>query len=179
MNRPSRAGPGPAAGSWSAAAAEAADLPGLADLMAASPLLQRYGATRETSLAALEQAHQRHDLLLTARPASGPPLGMVWVITSPMLTGAAYLRLLLVADPMQRAGLGARLLAAAEEHVRSRANHMFLLVTRDNAGARRFYERWGYRHVGDLPDHAVPGIDEALYHKALRPHGARLAAPGM
>jgi hypothetical protein len=51
---------------------------------------------------------------------------------------------------------------------------MVLLVTADNAGARRFYARHGYRHVGDLPRFAAPGLDEALYQKALRPHEERL-----
>ena len=48
-------------------------------------------------------------------------------------------------------------------------------ATTDNVGARRFYERHGYRHVGDLPGLARPGIDEALYWKTLRPHDERLS----
>ena len=170
------AAPGPAADSWIVATAAPADLPPLANLMAASPLLRRYGLTRDAALAALERALRAGDLLLTVRTTDGPPVGMAWIIRSPMLTGAAYLRLLLVAEAAQRAGLGARLLGVAEGRARESANHMFLLVTTDNVGARRFYERWGYRHVGDLPELAVPGIDEALYVKALRPHGDRLPA---
>jgi ribosomal protein S18 acetylase RimI-like enzyme len=100
--------------------------------------------------------------------------GMAWVLPSRILTGAAYLRLLLVAEGRQRAGLGAALLAAAEAATRTVANHLVLVVTTDNFGARRFYERHGYRHVGDLPGLARPGLDEALYWKALRPHGGRL-----
>ena len=72
------------------------------------------------------------------------------------------------------AGVGASLLAAAETAARAVANHLALLATTDNAGARRFYERLGYRHVGDLPGLARPGLDEALYWKTLRPHGERL-----
>ena len=40
--------------------------------------------------------------------------GLAWVLPSRILTGAAYLRLLLVAEGRQRAGTGAALLAAAE-----------------------------------------------------------------
>jgi GNAT superfamily N-acetyltransferase len=96
------------------------------------------------------------------------------VIGSRILTGAAYLRLLLLVEDRQGAGLGARLLAAAETEASRRANHLVLLVTSDNAGARRFYARRGYRHVGDLPGFARPGLDEALYHKPLRSRHARL-----
>ena len=96
------------------------------------------------------------------------------MIRSRILTGAAYLRLLLVAPDRQSGGVGSRLLSHAEAHAREFANHMVLLVTADNARARRFYERHGYRHAGDLPGFAAPGLDEALYQKPLRPHGERL-----
>jgi ribosomal protein S18 acetylase RimI-like enzyme len=89
-----------------------------------------------------------------------------------VLNGAAYLRLLLVAEPGH--GLGERLLAAAEAAARERANHLYLLATTDNAAARRFYERRGYRHIGDLPGLVRVDLDEALYHKALRAHAERI-----
>ncbi len=155
-------------------AAGVGDLSALAELMAASPLIMRYGATYAAALAALEAAHRAGDLLLIGRAPDGAPVGLAWVIGSRILTGAAYLRLLLVAEGRQGHGLGARLLAAAEAEARAWANHLVLLTTTDNAGGRRFYERHGYRHVGDLPSFAVPGLDEALYHKPLRPHGDRL-----
>ncbi|HEV8676051.1 MAG TPA: GNAT family N-acetyltransferase [Methylomirabilota bacterium] len=157
------------------APATAEDLPVLAELMAASSLLLRYGTTRDTALAALVRARRAGDVLLTGRPAGAPPRGLAWVIPSRILTGAAYLRLLLVAPSEQRTGLGARLLAAAENRARGGANHLVLLVTADNTGARRFYERHEYRHVGDLPDFARPGLAEALYQKALRPPADRLS----
>jgi ribosomal protein S18 acetylase RimI-like enzyme len=150
------------------------DLPVLAELMAASPLLARYRTTWEGAMAALESAWRGGDVLLVAREDAASPLGLAWVIRSRVLTGAAYLRLLLVAEDRQRGSIGGRLLREAEDQAREFANHLVLLVTTDNTGARRFYERHGYRHVGDLPGFAVPGIDEALYQKALRPHGDRL-----
>ncbi len=47
--------------------------------------------------------------------------------------------------------LGERLLRASEDQVRATSNYLYFLVTRDNLHARRFYERRGYRQVGDLP----------------------------
>ena len=154
--------------------ARAEDLAALAGLMAASPLLRRYGATRDTALAALESGHRAGDRLLVGRTDEGAPLGLAWLVGSRILTGAAYLRLLLVAEGAQGRGLGARLLAAGEVEARGWANHLVLLATIDNTAARRFYERHGYRYVGDLPGFTAPGLDEALYQKALRPHGERL-----
>jgi GNAT superfamily N-acetyltransferase len=151
------------------------DLPALAALMARSPLLGRYGVTRDAALTALEAGHRAGDLLLVGQASDGVPLGLAWVIGSRILTGAAYLRLLLIADGEEGHGLGARLLSAAEAEARGWANHLVLLATTDNAGARRFYERHGYRHVGDLPDLARPGLGEALYFKTLRSHADRLS----
>jgi GNAT superfamily N-acetyltransferase len=143
--------------------------------MAASPFLRRYGVTVRSGRAALAAARAAGDRLIVAAGRDDRPVGMAWVVPSRALTGAAYLRLLLVAETCQGAGVGAALLAAAERAARPLANHLALLATTDNAGARRFYERHGYRHVGDLPGLARPGLDEALYWKTLRPHGARLS----
>jgi GNAT superfamily N-acetyltransferase len=142
--------------------------------MAASPLLRRYGATRRTALAALARGRAAGDRVIAAVAPDGRLAGLAWVVPGRILTGAAYLRLLLVAGNRQRAGAGAALLAAAEAAARAVANHLVLLATTDNAGARRFYARHGYRHVGDLPGLARPGLDEALYWKTLRGHRVRL-----
>jgi GNAT superfamily N-acetyltransferase len=161
-----------------------AELPALAALMAQSPLLGRYRVAYRAALASLQDAHAAGDALLVARldaadqGANAPPragaaiaiiAGFAWLTFAPrMLGGAAYLRLLLVAEAYQGHGLGARLLAAVERRARERgANHLYLLATTDNHRARRFYAHHGYRHVGDLPGLMWPDLDEALYHKPL------------
>jgi GNAT superfamily N-acetyltransferase len=146
----------------------------LAALMAGSPLLRRYGTTSRAATDVLTKARAAGDHVIVAATLGGPAMGLAWVVPSRILTRAAYLRLLLVSKERQRAGVGAALLAAAETAARKVANHMVLLATTDNAGARRFYARHGYRHVGDLPRLTRPGLDEALYWKTLRPHKARL-----
>jgi len=143
-------------------------------MMTASPLLRRYGGTRGGALRALTQGIRSGDHVIVAASSDGRPVGMAWILPSRILTGAAYLRLLLVAEGRQRAGVGAALMAATEAAARGIANHLVLLATTDNAGARRFYARLGYRYVGRFPDFARPGLDEALYWKALRPHDRRL-----
>jgi GNAT superfamily N-acetyltransferase len=149
------------------------DVPALAAMMAASPLLKRYGTTRRTALDALTRGLRSGDRLIVAALPDGRLVGLAWILPSRILTGAAYLRLLLIAKGAQRAGTGTELLTAAEAASRLIANHLILLVTTDNAGARRFYKRHGYRHVGNLRGLARPGLDEALYWKSLRRHGRR------
>ncbi len=146
--------------------ADVSDLPALASLMASSPLLARYRTTYDGALASLSAALAAGDVLLVhGQPADA----FAWITFAPrMLNGAAYLRLLLVTSPSR--GVGAALLHAGETLSRERsARHLYLLVTTDNARARRFYERHEYRHVGDLPGLVWPDLDEALYHKRLVP----------
>ncbi|CAN5229027.1 hypothetical protein BH18CHL2_BH18CHL2_06190 [soil metagenome] len=92
--------------------------------------------------------------------------GVAWLILTRAFDGAAYLRLLLVAEGEQSRGVGAALLSRAERRAReARSRHLALLVTGTNRRARNFYEREGYRLVGILPGYVRPGIDEALYVK--------------
>ena len=154
------------------APAHADQAPELARLMAASPLLQRYRVTYGSALRSVSAAILEGDVVLCCRGRTGLD-GFAWLSLGPrILNGAAYLRLLLVARPAN--GIGSRLLAAIEDAARVHANHLYLLATTDNNQARRFYERRGYRHVGDLPALAWPDLDEALYHKPLRNYAERL-----
>ena len=157
---------------WTVDEATPADFGALAELMAASPLLRRYGVSDESARASLDDARRAGDLLLVCR-RDGRPAGLAWAMRTRILGGGGYLRLLLVVEDRQRLGIGGRLLRAAEERARTWGDQMYLLATTDNDGARRFYERWGYRHIGVLPALVAPGIDEALYHKPLRPIGDR------
>ena len=162
---------------WIVDSARREDLPGLAQMMADSPLLQRYGVCLESAQASLESALTENDLLLVGRPASeGRVAGLAWVMRARILDGGAYLRLLLIRDAWQGGGLGGLLLESAEAAGHAWGHHMYLLVTVDNARARRFYERRGYRHVGDLPGLVLAELDEALYHKTLGSHRHRQSA---
>jgi GNAT superfamily N-acetyltransferase len=155
------------------APASVADLPEMARLMAGSGLLQRYRVTEPEALRWLQEAFDAGDVLLVSRNHS--LTGLAWLSFAPrVLNGAAYLRLLLVAENAGGTGIGSQLLAAAEARARATSNHLYLLATTDNTAARRFYERHGYHHVGDLPGLVWPDLDEALYHKALRPHSQRI-----
>jgi ribosomal protein S18 acetylase RimI-like enzyme len=147
--------------------AASSHLPAVAALMASSALLRRYGVTTPGARASLKEARGARDLLLVAL---GPDVvGFAWVIATRALDRSAYLRLLLVAEGRRSAGIGDALLAAAERiSRRNRARHLVLLVTKTNRRARTFYERHGYRHVGDLRRFVRPTIDEALYAKDFR-----------
>jgi GNAT superfamily N-acetyltransferase len=146
------------------------DLTALAELMAGSPLLRRYGMSRDGALESLSAALQHGDVVLIARSDDGSPEGIAWLQHLRGFGAAAYLRLVLVAEDQQRRGLGERLLTEAERRAATWSRHLLVLTTADNDGARRFYERLGYRQVGRLEQLVLPDVDELLYHKALHTH---------
>ena len=86
--------------------------------------------------------------------ANGFPVGQVWIdYARKPEEGCALLWAVRVMPPFQRTGIGARLVGAAERHIRGRAVPWAEVgVERHNAMARRFYERLGYRFVGTLSE---------------------------
>ncbi|HET6436477.1 MAG TPA: GNAT family N-acetyltransferase [Anaeromyxobacter sp.] len=144
-----------------------ADLPALALGLAELPLLRRYGRSAARLLSTLETALSRGEGLLLAEQR-GLPAGLAWYLPSGTLALGGYLRLLAVLEGFQGRGLGAALLAAYEAEVARESAHSFLLTSRSNEDAQRFYERHGYRSVGLLPALVLPDEDEALYWKRLR-----------
>jgi ribosomal protein S18 acetylase RimI-like enzyme len=140
----------------------------IANLILASPLLRRYGVTARGVRAGLGRAFRERDTLLVALDGDAV-VGLAWFIRTAALDRSTYLQLLLVAESHQSRGLGASLVARGEREARaSGSRHMVMLVTKTNRRARWFYERHGYRHVGDLPGFVRREIAETLYLKSWR-----------
>ena len=147
-------------------AARPAHVNAIADLIAESPLLHRYGVTARGARTSLAEALHQRDIVLVAMDGA-TVVGFAWALWTRALDRSAYLRLLLVAEGRQSRGTGAALLERVEREARkARCRHLALLVTKDNRRARSFYESHGYAHVGDLPGFVRPGITEALYLKS-------------
>jgi len=83
------------------------------------------------------------------------------------VVGSPYLATIAVDEPFRSQGIGAELIAFAEDYFRGHARHMFLCVSSFNPRARALYERLGYRQVGELPDYLIDGASELLMHKRL------------
>jgi GNAT superfamily N-acetyltransferase len=149
------------------------DLAALPPLAVGQPLFVRYGLEAGGLLSSLSGALAKGDGLLLAEEL-GRPLGFAWWSPRGAFARSPYLRLLVVAAEASGRGVGGSLLGAVETRAFGRAADLFLLVTEENHGARRFYGRHGYRDVGTLPDCVVPGITEVLMRKRRpEPRGAR------
>ena len=140
----------------------------IANLMGASPLLQRYGVTARGARVGIGKGLRRRDTIYVAVDGTAV-VGLAWFSKTPAFDRTMYLQLLLVAETHQSRGVGALLLARGEREARAAGcRHMMFLVTKSNRGARAFYERHGYEHVGNLPGFVRPEIDETLYLKTWR-----------
>jgi GNAT superfamily N-acetyltransferase len=142
------------------------DVGEVARLVAATPLWQRYGLTEEKAAAALVEGLDRGDALRVADEA-GRPVGFFWVLARGMFGRSPYLKWIGVAPGSTGGGLGQLLLRGAEAAAAAVKPELFLLCSDFNGGARRFYEREGYRQVGELPAYVLPDVNEVLYFKRL------------
>ncbi len=82
---------------------------------------------------------------------AGFPVAQAWIdVARRAPEGVAVLWAVRVMPLLQGRGIGARLLAAAEAEIRRRGLSVAEIgVEKDNAGARRLYERLGYRLSGE------------------------------
>ena len=80
-----------------------------------------------------------------------------------------YLQTVIVAPDAQGKGIGSQLVEFAEDRIFKESPNAFLCVSSFNSGARRLYERLGYRYVGELSDYIVRGHSELLFRKTRGP----------
>lgn len=94
------------------------------------------------------------------------PLGLV-LLAEHGLAGSPYIASIAVDEAARNRGIGSVLLRFAEERYLDSHEHIFLLVSSFNLRARRLYEHFGYRQVGEIPDYIVAGHSERIMHKRL------------
>ncbi len=80
-----------------------------------------------------------------------------------------YLQLLAIHPDQRGSGLGAQLLAFAEERIFQQSPNAFLCVSDFNLRAQKFYEHHGYQRIGELSDFLVQGRSEILLRKTKGP----------
>lgn len=94
------------------------------------------------------------------------PSGII-IIDPKGVAGSPYIKSIAVYPEFRGKGVGATLLSFAEELFRSRSKYIFLCVSSFNLRAQKFYEKNGYKVVGELKDYIIKGASELLIHKRL------------
>jgi ribosomal protein S18 acetylase RimI-like enzyme len=98
---------------------------------------------------------------------NGKPCGAM-ILHPRGLASSPYLKSIVVASEYRSRGIGAALLEFAENLFCRTARHLFLCVSSFNIRAMVFYERLGYKKVGEFKDYIINGESEILMHKRLR-----------
>ncbi len=80
-----------------------------------------------------------------------------------------YIQTVCAAEELRGTGVGTALVAFAEERIFRDFRNCFICVSDFNHGARRLYERLGFRLVGELTDYVVAGHSELLLRKSIGP----------
>ncbi|KVD04127.1 acetyltransferase [Burkholderia ubonensis] len=96
-------------------------------------------------------------ILLVAERADGRVVGTVQLITAlpENQPHRADVAKMLVHRDARRQGVGARLMAAADDAARAAGKAVLVLDTVTGSDAARLYERAGWRRVGDVPNYAL------------------------
>lgn len=94
---------------------------------------------------------ERGENLMLVAEANGFPVAQAWInLVARASLGAGLLWAVRVFPALRGMGIGSRLLSAAEEALRRRGvAHADIGVEKENEGARRLYERVGYRVLGE------------------------------
>jgi [ribosomal protein S18]-alanine N-acetyltransferase len=139
-----------------------------ASLMLAIPLWAQYGMTPGRARAAFAAVGDGTSSGIVAEE-NGRVIGFIVFRVTGTFVHSGYIHDVGVALEAQNRGVGTSLMDAAETEIFRHGPNVFLLVSESNSGAHRFYERRGYRRIGDIPDYIRQGITEILYRKTLAP----------
>ncbi len=105
------------------------------------------------------------ELFIARSSDAAPPIG--FILLAPYgFAGSPYIASIAVTADGRSRGVGAQLLAFAEERYRDRS-HLFLLVSSFNHRAQQFYRRHAFEFVGELKDYLVSGHSELIFRKRL------------
>lgn len=80
-----------------------------------------------------------------------------------------YIQSIVVKSQHRRQGVGKRFMQYLECRIFREQPNVFICVSSFNRGAKRLYEKLGYKTVGELKDYIVQGHSEILMRKSRAP----------
>jgi ribosomal-protein-alanine N-acetyltransferase len=94
------------------------------------------------------------------------PAGII-ILDPQGIAGSPYIKSIAVYPEFRGEGIGTMLLNFAEDLFRADAKHFFICVSSFNERARKLYEKFGFKAVGEFRDFIIEGASEILMHKRL------------
>ena len=84
-------------------------------------------------------------------------------------TFAGYIQTICIGDGYRGYGLGTKLLQFCEERILKISPNVFICVSSFNKGAKRLYDEFGFKLVGELDNFVKEGFSELLLRKTVGP----------
>ena len=100
----------------------------------------------------------------------GEPVGLCYTVPEALTEETWNMLALGVRADLQGAGLGAALVAAAEQHLRDKGQRLLIVETSGKDGfalARKFYAQNGYEAEARIRDFWAEGDDKVVFRKVL------------
>ena len=139
-----------------------------AELMASSDPWRRLGRTLEQSYQIVRDPAREVYVALDTLASDEPRVaGFIVLVMQGAFVG--YIQSVAVRADCRGQGLGTALIALAERRILRETPNVFVCASSFNPGARRLYERLGYKVVGELTDYIVRGHSEFLLRKTTGP----------
>ncbi len=139
-----------------------------AEIVAKNKLWQRYGTDYDRAYAILMEAIQEERTIYSARIFE-QVAGFIWFDLWGTFYHSGYVRWIAVHPDFQGKGIGNILMQFAEDKIFQKGPNVFLLVSDFNTEAQMFYQKRGYKKVGELEDYYKKGITEWIYRKSKGP----------
>jgi ribosomal protein S18 acetylase RimI-like enzyme len=136
------------------------------DALCQSTLGERYFSSPGSAENAILEGIRRENLYVAL--IGEECAGFTYTIPKGAFHGFPYLHIIAVKQEYRNKGIGKALLDYSEKIACAMADKLFLVVADYNPGAKRFYERNGYRQVGEIPGLYRPGVTEYLMVKDLK-----------
>jgi ribosomal protein S18 acetylase RimI-like enzyme len=80
-----------------------------------------------------------------------------------------FIRAICVDSDFRGRSIGTKMIDMIERRVFKASPNLFIMVSSFNFGAKKLYERLGFKEVGVLKDYVVKGSDELLLRKSICP----------
>lgn len=144
------------------------DVSAAAEIIANNALWQRYGTDYDSAYTILMEALKEQRTIYSAR-IFDQFSGFIWFDLWGTFYHSGYIRWIAVHPDFQGKGVGKILMQFAENKIFKNASNVFLLVSDFNVQAQAFYQKRGYKKVGELEDYYKKGITELIYRKSRGP----------
>lgn len=141
------------------------DVAPAAEIIAKNELWQRYDMNYDRAYSILMEAVKEERTIYSARIFE-QVAGFIWFDLWGTFYHSGYIRWIAVHPDFQGKGLGKILMQFAEDKIFQKGPNVFLLVSDFNTKAQVFYQKIGYKKVGELKDYYKKGITELIYRKS-------------